>query len=294
MRNRSFSPIFMLTLTLLLLVVITATGVFTFSADHTYTYVNRFGDAVVMTGAGLYADDSFFKAVIFTGTDAALLLVFCPVLALALWRDWRHSSLKSRLVLASLNSLTLYYAVSVAFGVSFNRFHLLYIALVGLSLFIEIRLVWELVARPRGYRLRHPFPWGGLRVFLVLGGVFLFVAWLPDVISALMQHRSLALIEVYTTEVTYVLDMGIISPLFFICLVQLRRQSRIGYVLCAVLLTVGAVIGVVLIGQSLCQMIVGIDIPLAALLTKTATFVFLAGFSLYFLRCFYRQLEIDM
>ena len=55
-----------------------------------------------------------------------------------------------------------------------------------------------------------------MKVFLVLSGFSLFVAWLPDSIQTLINDSPLALIEVYTTEPTYVLDMGIISPLMFI------------------------------------------------------------------------------
>ena len=36
------------------------------------------------------------------------------------------------------------------------------------------------------------------------------MAWLPDIIPTLIKDSPLALIEVYTTEPTYVLDMGII------------------------------------------------------------------------------------
>ncbi|PWJ96489.1 hypothetical protein C7380_10161 [Oceanotoga teriensis] len=71
-------------------------------------------------------------------------------------------------------------------------------------------------------------PSNGLSIFLILSGVSLFVAWLPDIISSLINGKSLSLIEVYTTEITYVLDIGIISPLIFICLFYLKKNEGIG------------------------------------------------------------------
>lgn len=50
-------------------------------------------------------------------------------------------------------------------------------------------------------------PSNGLSIFLILSGISLFVAWLPDIISSLINGKSLSLIEVYTTEITYVLDI---------------------------------------------------------------------------------------
>jgi hypothetical protein len=56
----------------------------------------------------------------------------------------------------------------------------------------------------------------GIKIFLFFCGLSLFVAWLPDIIASLINKKSLGLIEIYTTQITYVLDMAIISPLIFI------------------------------------------------------------------------------
>ena len=71
----------------------------------------------------------------------------------------------------------------------------------------------------------------GLKIFLVFCGISLFVAWLPDIILSLVNKKSLELIEIYTTQITYVLDMGIVSPLMFICLYNLSKDKNIGYIL---------------------------------------------------------------
>ena len=76
--------------------------------------------------------------------------------------------------------------------------------------------------------ITNVLPYKGIYAFLAVTGIALFIAWLPDIISALLAGRALAMIEVYTTEPTYVLDMGIISPLAFSCLFLLRKREGTG------------------------------------------------------------------
>ncbi|HKG69509.1 MAG TPA: hypothetical protein VKA92_11620, partial [Segetibacter sp.] len=64
-----------------------------------------------------------------------------------------------------------------------------------------MRIDYNEVERSSGNTL----PFRGVYIFLILTGIALFVAWLPDIISSLINKRPLALIETYTTEVTYVL-----------------------------------------------------------------------------------------
>ncbi|WP_258879990.1 hypothetical protein [Clostridium estertheticum] len=63
----------------------------------------------------------------------------------------------------------------------------------------------------------------GINILLALIGIALIVAWLPDIINSLVIGRYLGLIEVYTTQITYVLDIGVIAPTTWICLFQLKK-----------------------------------------------------------------------
>jgi len=134
-------------------------------------------------------------------------------------------------------------------------------------------------------------PFKGIYVFLLLTGISLIVAWLPDIIKSLVSGRSLELIEIYTTQVTYVLDMGIISPTALICLFELKKRSGIGYILLALLLTVCTVVGIMLPIQTAFQIKAGISLPIVAIVTKIATFIVLAFFALYFNIKFYRNIK---
>ena len=99
-----------------------------------------------------------------------------------------------------------------------------------------------------------------MKAFLLIAGIALFVAWLPDIITSIIRGTSLELIEVYTTEITYVLDMGIISPLIYITYYLVKHEYFIGYTLLRE----------------------GISMPIPALATKVFIFVLLSVFAVFF------------
>ncbi|MBZ9608188.1 hypothetical protein G9F73_010265 [Clostridium estertheticum] len=134
-------------------------------------------------------------------------------------------------------------------------------------------------------------PYKGIYIFLALTGSALIVAWLPDIINSLVLGRSLGLIEVYTTQITYVLDMGVIAPAAWICLFQLKKRSGMGYILLGILLTVCSIIGIMIPIQTAFQLIAGISLPIAVIVTKVGIFVLLAFFALYFNRKFFRNIK---
>ena len=93
-----------------------------------------------------------------------------------------------------------------------------------------------------------------MKAFLIVTGVSLFVAWLPDIIASIKNGTSLDLIEVYTTEITYVLDMGIISPLMFITYYLIRQENFMGYVFLRMIFKICMCIGIMLPIQTVFQL----------------------------------------
>lgn len=247
-----------------------------------FDFVNQYGDTVKIYGDGLYARDSYFMAPIFRGTDFTIICVAIPMLIIALILDVKKKSLKNRLFLMSVISVFTYNSASVAFGVTYNVLHLAYITLFSASMFGLIIAMGSLDKKKIEESMGDALPYKGFYIFLALTGIALIVAWLPDIISSLFAGRSLESIEVYTTSVTYVLDMGVIAPAALICLFQLKKRRGMGYVLLAILLTVCTIVGIMLPIQTAFQVSAGIKIPLAAIITKVASFVVLALFALYF------------
>lgn len=280
-KTQNIAGIYLLTVIVaLLIVVVTLFGLLDNHPGHSYDYINQYGDTVKIYGEGLYRNDSYFKAPVFRGSDFTMLLLAVPLLVYALHKFKTKPGIATRTGLISALAVAFYYAASVAFGVVYNQLHLVYIALFSVALFALVRVTTGLdYHKAVENKITTP---KGIYVFLYLTGAALIVAWLPDIISSLISGRPLALIENYTTEITYVLDMGLVAPLCFVCVYLLKKDMLAGYVLLDVLLTLCMVIGVMLPVQTIFQLNAGIDMPLPVLITKAGTFCILALFALYF------------
>jgi hypothetical protein len=276
---------------ILLLIIIATVGFISFHTDSSYFVKNQYGDDVRIFGAGIYSHDSYFRAPIFIGSDATMLFLTVPLLAIALVVEIKNRTEKAKLFLNALLGMVLYYSASIAFGVTYNSLLLAYIALFATSLFALIismnQIDIDALRRLHGKSL----PMKGISVFLVVTGLALFLAWMPDIIASLISSEPLALIEVYTTEVTFILDMGIISPLMFICLYLLKKEDEFGRILLSMLLMICLIMGVMLPVQTVYQMLAGIELPLQAIVSKVGIFVLLAAFAAYFNIRLYKSIE---
>lgn len=274
-----------------LLILITVAGVLSFRIDKAFLATNQYGQKIKMFGNGVYARDSYFMAPIFIGSDAVALIIIVPALLILLVKDIKRSTIQTQILLVSLMSAVLYYAASIAFGVTYNYLHLAYIGLFGFSSFTLIALMRNL-----DYSQLKLLQWTklqskGLKTFFILSAIALFIAWLPDVITTIITGDPPELIEVYTTPITYVLDMGIMSPLMIIALVLIHKKDELGKVIVFCLLMICMMVGVMLPMQTFFQSLAGIHIPLPALITKVATFVILAFFGGYFLLRYIKYLD---
>jgi uncharacterized membrane protein len=273
---------FLVVVMLILALFVSGTGLFSKSGGTSRTVVNAYGDTIKLYGEGIYRYDSFFRAPIFRGTDFTIFFLVCPLLLAVLVLDVRRRTNRTRLLLLSMTGCVLYYATNIAFGVAYNSFHLVYIALLSSSFFALAAGVFHLDLPSLESASKGTLPLNGLTVFLSLTGLALFVAWLPDILTALKANRPLLLIEQYTTEVTYVLDMGIIAPACLLCVYLLHKKKALGYVLLDFLLTLCVVVGIMLPVQTIFQITAGIPLPLPVLLTKVGSFCALALFAFYF------------
>lgn len=258
-------------------VIATSYGLFHSDAGESFIFINQYGDSVKMFGKGLYKNDSFFMATIFKGTDFTILFIGVPLLIISLLLDYKRNNTRTKLFLTAILSLFAYYSTSIAFGITYNFLHLIYIALFGLSFFGVIIGISQIQIKDK-----IDIPRKGIKVFLIISGISLFIAWLPDIVTSLANGRSLELIEIYTTQITYVLDMGIISPLCFICLYLLNRESSLGYILLGIILTICTFVGLMVPIQTMFQTHYGIELPIQALITKVGIFIVLAIIALYY------------
>jgi hypothetical protein len=255
-------------------------GLFYKTDDRAFDFINQYGHTVKLYGNGLYKNDSYLMAPIFKGTDFTDFFIAVPVLFIALLIDIKKNTIKTNIFLLSIVSIFLYYSASISLGVVYNILHLVYISLFSISFFAFIIGFTLLKSYNNISSIRMNTI--GLKVFLAVCGISLFVAWLPDIIVSLINKTSLELIEVYTTQKTNVFDMAIISPLMFICIFHLSKNDNQGYILLGIILNMLIFVGLMVINQTIFQSIAGIELPNAAIITKVGIFVLLAIFALYY------------
>lgn len=270
-------------LILLLLLIVSICGICSFNTACSYEAVNQYGETIQIWGAGIYAHDSYFKAPIFIGSDFTILICVVPLAIVTFFRIKKVSAIEYDIRMFGILSLLLYYSASQCFGVTYNRLHLVYIMLFGILFFSASRILMKLHTTSIQKQKVCSFHFTkGMKIFLLIAGVALVVAWLPDIITSIISGTSLDLIEVYTTEITYVLDMGIISPLIFITYCLVKNEYFIGYVLLRMIFQVCMVVGIMLPIQTFFQLAAGISIPIPALITKVFIFTLLAVFATFF------------
>ena len=265
---------------LLMAVITTSAGLFWQTAGSPFFVQNTHGDSVRMFGQGLYAYDSFFQAGINKGTDMATLFAAVPVLIAAVVAN-RKTNLQKRFFLTGILAYFLYYSTSIAFGVAYNALFPLYLLLFSASLFAFVLSFLNLVTENLTGKIGAKMPSKGIALLLIFAGLSVFV-WLFDIIGAIANGRPPQSITVYTTQPSYLLDLGVIAPSAFLCSWLLFHNRQSAYPLAAALLTICSLIGIVVILQTVVQMQMGVVISIGQLIAYVGIFVFMSGFAILF------------
>jgi hypothetical protein len=249
-------------------------GLFSSGGPGPFEFTTLHGQTVEIYGQGIYRSDASFRAPIFRGTDAVTLFVCVPALLIALaW--YRRGSLRGGLLLTSLLAYFLYNSASLAFGAAYNTIFLLYIASFSLSFFalVVAFLCIDLNTLETRTSPRLPRIW--IAVFLFIAGSSVLV-WLMDILVALASNGVPPVLGPYTTEVTYIIDLGIILPTAYLAGILVLRRSPWGTLLASILITVNISIGLVVASQSIMQALDGIFLTAGGYAAYVAPFVILS------------------
>lgn len=184
-------------ITILCMCVTSITGILSMNFEHAHNFVNQYGHKVEIFGYGIYANDSYFKAPISIGSDFCILLVVVPLFVYTYLQYRKKGDTSSEIKLISVYAVAFYYGASIAFGVTYNQIFLVYVILFTSSLFGMFSHIKRVSVEQKVTVTK------GLSAFLIIAGISLIVAWLPDIIPTMITGETLSLIGVYTTEITY-------------------------------------------------------------------------------------------
>lgn len=285
-------PLFILSLlTALLALAATAGGLFWPQPGEPFSFTTLRGDEIEITGRGLYAYDWAFRAPILRGTDAVMLFVGVPLLVAALWAA-RKGGLRSRLLLTGLLGVFFYNAASVAFGVAFNPFFLVYLAYFSASLFAFVLAFSTVDLAGLAAATSPRLPRRGIALFVILASLSTGV-WLFELLPALAQGEAPASIASYTTDVTALLDLGILLPAGILGGVLLGRRRPMGMLLSGVLLTLLTLTGLIVTGQTVMMVVEGNAPSAGETALYVAPFLLLSLIAAGLLAVLLRHIEVD-
>lgn len=209
----------------------------------------------------------------------------------AIWARARRGAQDAQLVLLAALFYFLYNGASMTFSAMFNPLFLVYAALFSASLFAVILALVKFDTQTLAARVRPGFPHRGLAVFLIVIGFGTLLIWLSEVIGPLLTGAAPSLIGPYTTLFTHGFDLAVITPAAVLTGILLWRRRPPGYLLAAPIILFYALVGVVVIAQSISQALAGLVFPIPVYIGMIGSWVVMGGFALGLTRSFCRNLE---
>ncbi len=186
---------------------------------------------------GIYRDTPYFVAQA-VGQDLISLTVVLPFLIITATLTRRGSRRARLLWLGALVYLVYTYTIA-AFEVNFNRLFLVYVALLGCSLYALIGgLLTADMAQTRTC-FTEKTPVKAVSIYLAVLVVLFYSLWLKEIIQALITGEIPQSIRDNgtPTNAVHVLDLAWILPACGITAVRLWRKEALGYTLAGAILT---------------------------------------------------------
>jgi hypothetical protein len=199
---------------------------------------------------GLYRDNTLVTAA-FRGNDLITLVVAVPGLLIALLTA-RRGSARAWLIGMGLMAYMLYNYVFYLYGAAFNRFFLLYVALVALSLAALIASVSTLDVHRISQAFHPRTPVRGISGYMLVFGLLLGGMWIAMSLSFVVTGQVPTPITQtgHPTGVVFATDLSLLVPGLLAGGLLLWRRQPWGFVLSAIMLIKGCTYGPALVAMS--------------------------------------------
>lgn len=273
-----------------LTLIVVGAGLFWRSEGSPYTFSTLYGEMVQIYGQGLYEHDTIFSAGASQDADLVALFVALPLLLIS-FALYRRDSLIGGFLLTIELAYYLYYSASLGLVVACNKLYLVYLMLfsLGFLAFILSLMMFDLSALPAqiSQRLtRH-----GMAIFIFLAGLGTAFIWLSDVANALTTDGVPETLGASISLITYTLDVGIIAPVCLLAGVQLLRRAPLGYLLTGVLLLMLVLVGAMVIGRTVMQVKIGVELSPNQMVEMVVTWVIMGGIAVWLSTAFLRNIS---
>jgi hypothetical protein len=217
----------------------------------------------IAAGAGFFIDDLYRDAPVnaaqAVGQDLITLVVALPVLVVSAILALR-GSMRGHLVWLGALGYLLYTYLSYALAIEFNPLFLVYVALLGLSLYALIGgLATTDFARIKA-RFSPATPVKAVSIFLGVVAALFYLMWLSEDIPALLAGGvPQGVIEAEApTDVVHVLDMALLLPANVLTAILLWRRRAQGYSLAGAMLALLSILVLAVMFMLVFQVLYGV------------------------------------
>jgi hypothetical protein len=250
-------------------------GLFAPNPGSPFSFTTVRGETVQIWGQGWYRYDTPIGALGFKAGDLITLFLAIPVLIVS-FVLYRQGSMRGGLLLAGALAYFLYTYMSLGFGATYNNLFLVYILIFSASLFGLILALASFDVQALPAHFAETLPRRSIGIFLVVTGIILSLIWLLlSILPALFQSKAPPEAYYYTTFMTGIVDLGIVSPALILAGVLILRRAPPGYLLASTMLVFTCILGPNLTAGGIIQVVEKV-ITVGQAMAFTVPFVVLA------------------
>lgn len=244
--------------------IVTIYGVFSSKiVFENRTFKTIDGETVALYGKGLYYKDSVSGASQAKAQDIVTLVVGIPFLAISLLLS-NKNSLRGKFLLTGTVGYFLYTYTSYSFLTMYNKFFLLYVALMSLSFFCFIINITSNELKELEKHFRQEFPKKYIGISTIIIGIFIGILWLGTILPSI--GKATAELEHYTTLVIQAMDLGLIVPVAILSGILLLRNKSLGYLLSTVIIIKGVTLLLAIVMMIILMKISGVNVSIVEII----------------------------
>jgi hypothetical protein len=189
------------------------------------------------------------------GQDIVTLVVALPALVIGAILASRGSE-RGRLVWLGVLGYVVYTYLTYAFGIRFNPLFLVYVALLGCSLYSLIGGLATTEFEALKVRFTQRTPLKAVSVFLAVVAILFYFVWLSEAVPAALAGGVPQSVvgDGTPTNVVHVVDMAWLLPGMLLTAVWLWRKRAICYALAGALLTLLALLTLAIVAMAVVGM----------------------------------------
>ncbi len=226
--KHSNALIWLSSLVVFLVLVAAGVGFFWQNGGDSYTVTTVRGIDAQIYGQGIYQYDTIFNGPGFRAQDGVALFLGVPLLVISLILYVRHS-LRGGLVLMGMLGYFLYVYASMSLAAAYNNLFLVYVSLFAASFFAFV-IAFSMVNFERLFdRFLAHLPHRAIGTFMIVCGLLTSYVWLEPLITGLLENFPPDRLDIYTTHVTFALDLALITPSVLLAGVLILRRRALGY-----------------------------------------------------------------